>query len=512
MRTSANVGQTDRRARPASIARPAPVARPESGPAAAGPAGAHAFGRIAVHADAVRGGDGTRRDGGQAGRGGWAAGLQGRLSRAFQISLDDVPLAADPGLARHGAAAAADGVGIRVAPRWLQPESRSGQHLIAHEVAHLVQQTNGTPAGAAAERDADAAADRFVAGQMPSLAPAGGLRPAPAPPRFKSAVEAAKEAIRAAADGLGTDEEAINNAIAGLTPDQREELAADADIMALLREELSGTELAFVMALLEKRRVGDMNAAELAAISANPTAHRLGTVAGAKARETMLQHQASVAATGTGTIHGNKCTTPAPAGATSADCTTYVLDVLKSAFAAKGESATWTAVMAEANRTSGGKLKGTELLVALQAKAGWEGVFWAPDPRNPEDASSEHPVAYRKATKDQTYYGVKVDASKSVIDYRRTAPTPDPGQPAQPRPAPNMVGIERLRRLDFGVLAARGGRHMALIVNGSVYEIHWDRPATDPTAIEATPLESFAWQSGVIVAPKGDLARAWRTP
>ena len=157
---------------------------------------------------------------------------------------------------------------------------------------------------------------------------------------------------------------------------------------------------------------------------------------------------------------------------------------------------------AEANRASGANLKGTEVLKALQSQAGWEGVFWAPDPRNPADRSAEHPAAYKKVREAGTYYGVAVDVSKSVINYRRS----------NPRARQDLSGIEKLQRLQFGVLATRGGTHMALIVNGSVYEIHWDRPATDPTAIEATPLESFVWQSGVIVAPKGDLDRAWTRP
>jgi hypothetical protein len=89
-----------------------------------------------------------------------------------------------------------------------------------------------------------------------------------------------------------------------------------------------------------------------------------------------------------------------------------------------------------------------------------------------------------------------------VIEYRRT----------DPAATQNLLGIEHLQRLQFGVLATRGGRHMALIINGSVYEVHWDKPASDPNAIEATPLKDFVWESGVIVAPKGDLERAWNTP
>ena len=101
-----------------------------------------------------------------------------------------------------------------------------------------------------------------------------------------------------------------------------------------------------------------------------------------------------------------------------------------------------------------------------------------------------------------TYYDITVDIAKSVVNYRRT-------KPASPT---DTSGLERLKRLQFGVLAARGGTHMALIVNGDVYEVHWSLGATDRNAIEATPLSTFAWLSGAIAAPKGDLALAWRTP
>lgn len=431
----------------------------------------------------------------------WPAPLRGDLERAFQVSLESVPLTADSGLARHDAAAAVDGVGIRVDPRWLNPESKGGRHLIAHELAHLVRESHDGNGAGASEREADALADRFIRGQGPLLRPTT-LQQRPAPMRFKTAVEAAKDAIRLATEGLGTDEDAIMKALRSLTPAQMAELAADPAIMALLVGDLSGAELATASALLATGRVGSMSRKDLAAIAADPSKQTLGVVAAAKARDMLLEHKEAVTATGTGTIQGNKCGAPLPSGATSSDCTTYVLDVLKSAFNAKGQGATWTKVMATASAASGGSLKGTEVLKALQSEADWEGVFWSPDPRNPQDKSSEHPVAYKTVVAKGTYYGVNVDASKSVTNYRRT----------DPAATQDLSGIEKLRRLQFGVIAMRGGLHMALLVNGSVYEIHWDKPATDPDAIQATPLETFAWQSGVIVAPKGDLARAWEAP
>ena len=50
---------------------------------------------------------------------------------------------------------------------------------------------------------------------------------------------------------------------------------------------------------------------------------------------------------------------------------------------------------------------------------------------------------------------------------------------------------------------------MTLILNGQVYEVHWDKPANDPNVIEATPLEKWAWNSGVIVMPMDDFTKAF---
>jgi hypothetical protein len=116
-------------------------------------------------------------------------------------------------------------------------------------------------------------------------------------------------------------------------------------------------------------------------------------------------------------------------------------------------------------------LKGTEVIRALQAKRAWTALFWAPDPRHPADGDSEHPSAYRNVRVNGTYSGITVDPARSVINYR----------PKKTNSPPDLTGIERLRRLPCGLLGARGGTHMALIINGDVHEVHFQTrlpPAT----------------------------------
>lgn len=234
-------------------------------------------------------------------------------------------------------------------------------------------------------------------------------------------------------------------------------------------------------------------------VKAAPSIHSLGEVGSAYARAMMLEHQASLASGGQGTVQGNQCSTPAPQGVTQQDCTTYVLLILKQAFDAKGKGADWTKVMAAARKASGTALKGTEVLKALETDAGWKGVFWSPDPRNPADTLPEHSTAYKKVGESGQYYGIAVDKAKSIVEYRRTSATKEE----------TWTNLDKLKKVPLGVIAAKGGRHMTLILNGQVYEVHWDKSANDPNVIEATPLEKWAWNSGVIVMPADDFTKAF---
>jgi len=243
------------------------------------------------------------------------------------------------------------------------------------------------------------------------------------------------------------------------------------------------------------------------------------TLAGAYARKYLLEHQDAHRRTGVGTIRN-------PASRDSVmrnmDCTTFVLRVLKSAYMDKemarlrdagqvppGREAQvkasverqWVAVVNDARaRTRDGRLTGTALIAELQERLDWGAVFWSPDPRNPMDGDTAvHTADYNDARRRGTYWGVSLlDSDKFVVDYRHTSRSV----------ADDMTRLNQLSNLPFGVVAARRGEHMALIVNGYVYEVHVGMPATDYRTIEARPLRDWGWNSGVIAAPRSKLERA----
>ena len=100
-----------------------------------------------------------------------------------------------------------------------------------------------------------------------------------------TAVTAAKDQIRTAVRGWGTDEAAILAALRGLTPPDLAEIGSDEVIIDLFRGDLNASELRAVGAVLARGRVGGFTRAELALVTANPGSHRLGTIAAALARE-----------------------------------------------------------------------------------------------------------------------------------------------------------------------------------------------------------------------------------
>lgn len=219
-------------------------------------------------------------------------------------------------------------------------------------------------------------------------------------------------------------------------------------------------------------------------------------VAAGHARSIDDKQSEQIKAKGEGDYTGTKS---GESGKKKTSCIGYVLDVLAQTFASIGKTADWDRIRKQAYRQSGaGGIKGTELMKVLQSELGWVGVFWAPDTKS---GDGENDYSARKAKTKGSYYGIKVDKDKLVTDY-----SPGGGRKAE------SEAIRRLRRVKFGVLAAKGGTHMTMILSGHVFEVHWSDTSDSHNLFEdAGDLSNWGWGSGAIVMPPEEAA-GWNTP
>lgn len=115
--------------------------------------------------------------------------LRTKFEGSLGADLSGVRVHADADVATAaGAKAVAQGQDIHMAPGEYDPQSASGQELLAHEVAHTVQQQHATPrpqqkgarpapAASSAEHEADQAASAMVAGNPASVSPVSEQQP-----------------------------------------------------------------------------------------------------------------------------------------------------------------------------------------------------------------------------------------------------------------------------------------------------------------------------------------------
>ncbi|MEQ8275479.1 MAG: hypothetical protein RMA76_33050 [Deltaproteobacteria bacterium] len=285
----------------------------------------------------------------------------------------------------------------------------------------------------------------------------------------------------------------------------------------------------------EKRLLEELRTTVLA----NPNDYSFGEVARALTITKRIEHrhQADEASGQCGVYRGTRRTgNPEVAKNTiRTDCITFPLEVLRDAFTLRGESDKWDAALSRAIRESREAaqeqglskdkwgLRGTVLMRVMIEDLGWsDGMLFSPDVKNPWDGQSYHPQTLRYTAALGHYVGVPLDTSQSVFDYRLTHPevrargytstrqvkdriaecragSPDrwqnPGVPSE------TEGLARLADRPFMLLAAKEGLHMALVLDGFVYEAHSRSGCYDEELIEVTPLHCWPWNSGVMTGP-----------
>lgn len=96
------------------------------------------------------------------------ASRRSEMEAAFGHDFSAVRVHSDARAGAVGARALTEGNDIHLAPGAYAPETAEGRHLLAHELAHVVQQGGRVPSGStpdrSGERDAHDAADRVTAG------------------------------------------------------------------------------------------------------------------------------------------------------------------------------------------------------------------------------------------------------------------------------------------------------------------------------------------------------------
>jgi hypothetical protein len=228
---------------------------------------------------------------------------------------------------------------------------------------------------------------------------------------------------------------------------------------------------------------------------ANGTMPFLGTAASTATTRMDEAHDKALAERGYGLYYGNRGAKGSDLWpqASPQDCTTFVLEILEQAYKAAGLEDEWKKIFHQSIAASGKSgFKGIELMKALQA-SGWSGHYWNPDVKNPGDGGDEHPWSHYLAKKNSEYYGMPVDMDQAILNYNLTDDSEAQGS----------ASLDALKDVPFAVLGAKGGMHMAVVVYGKVYEVHWTTAATSKDVITAVPLEEWGWMSGGIVVPPG---------
>lgn len=182
-------------------------------------------------------------------------GLRERFGRHFGADFSMVRVHTDPAAAasavQAGAAAYTVGADI-VAGHRLDPHTSAGQRLLAHELAHVVQQsmqsqqgTQGTAAPDALERNADQAADAALAGRT-------------APIRAASGPAVQRQAAADPFDALRTPQKVVTAAEAKAMLDHYEKLPGpgrDAIVQAFHHPGVIASDLARWLAALDGKEL-----------------------------------------------------------------------------------------------------------------------------------------------------------------------------------------------------------------------------------------------------------------
>lgn len=114
-------------------------------------------------------------------------------------------------------------------------------------------------------------------------------------------------------------------------------------------------------------------------------------------------------------------------------------------------------------------------LGAFLIKQGWKAHYWNPDVWTPRDQSSQHVVSFKDIRAKLGYYGVK--PSGLVVGYNKTTRDYDDNVTANYKDEgeQNKKTFAALEKEKFCIIIPRGAMHTACMLNGYVWEVHWNQ-------------------------------------
>ena len=85
--------------------------------------------------------------------------------------------------------------------------------------------------------------------------------------------------------------------------------------------------------------------------------------------------------------------------------------------------------------------------------------------------------------------------SAAVLNYHPEKADPTAGNeqwmPVDSTTTRDTTSLDKMRTIPFGVLTMYGGDHMALLIHGVVYEVHWDEESTSLELYDAEDLVDY---------------------
>ena len=186
---------------------------------------------------------------------------------------------------------------------------------------------------------------------------------------------------------------------------------------------------------------------------------------------------------------------------TFTDCITYVLDVLSYAYEKSGDKKfakdIWTYGKDPSDFQK--RLKGSVLGKKLVILKNWVGIYMNPDVVHPRDGSDEHTYTNFTVNKNCHYHQIPV--RHKAVNYNPIHSSHPEYQSLfnKGETAFNLVDLQELRKVQFGVGMSRGDKHTWLFFKGTIYEVHWD--GIGATLYEKTLFENYPWLSSIILVP-----------